>query len=221
MTNWETAHLYEKAHWQRLITEAKEGKSDFWFGLWQEQADYLWPLLEHSMPVGDDTIIVEIGAGLVGMVRLTTKGKRIIVDPLANMQRQGYEELFGGSDVRIIPTRAEVCTSTMKGEVSIVLALDTLDHCQAPNKVLDAVHGMLKTEGIFCESTTIFHEPTEWTDNEYGKYHPWFWDWYGFSQIMSSAGFYLLAKYDGWPCHPGFNDESSNSYQHLRIWGLK
>jgi len=218
MNRWQEAHLHEKAHWERFIAGARKGTEDFWLDLWKEQANFLWPIIERLVGISSDDVIVEIGAGIMGMVRQTDKGIRFIVDPLGNMQQEGHDELFGETpDVGIIVAKAENCT-LLENDVSIVIAVDCLDHCDSPEQVLANIHAMLKEDGLFCETTTIFKKPTEWVDNEYGKYHPWLWDWVEFIKIMSSAGFYLLHSYQDWPCHIGFRHEESNSYQYLRIW---
>ena len=217
MTLWQNAQIHERAHWERLIAGVRSNQGAFWFDLWQEQADFLWPLLERLVGINDEDVIVEIGAGLMGMVRYIDKGKRFIIDPLGKMQQEAHDKLFGEiPEVRVFSTRAESRIDVE--DVSIVLAMDCLDHCESPPKVLEGVHSMLKPEGLFCESTTIFKEPTEWVDNDYGKFHPWNWDWPEFSQLMSSAALYLFAIYRHWPCHPGFKGENSNSHQYLRIW---
>lgn len=225
--HWKIAQFNERDHWERLIGNCAKGGEGLggerpWLNLWASQAAFLWPLINSLKNVTEETRILEIGGGAVGLIRWFEEGQLFALDPLGDLFVASFptlplDEYRLRKDMKYIVAPAEVAANLGFSPFDIVLLLNCLDHCRSPVQVLRSIHATLAKGGLLFESTTAFKQ--KYTHSwAYLKYHPWTWTEDELAALISGCGFELVLVTDEWPAEPGVKDENSNCDQILHVW---
>ncbi|NET56577.1 MAG: class I SAM-dependent methyltransferase [Symploca sp. SIO2E6] len=151
---WEDSQVTELGYWTGLVeTDGEQGRCEQYLDLIQ---DYL----------GDtsDKILVDVGSGPRGILKLLKFKKGIAIDSLMEAyQEKGYS--FENTD--FIPIQATSEQIPLVSEYAdVVFSINMLDHAQDVIKSLNEMYRILKKDGILLLICDL-RESAEQTD----KYH--------------------------------------------------
>ncbi|NES18343.1 MAG: class I SAM-dependent methyltransferase [Symploca sp. SIO3E6] len=151
---WEDSQVAELGYWAGLVeTDGEQGRCEQYLDLIK---DYL----------GDtsDKILVDVGSGPRGILKLLKFKKGIAIDPLMEAyQEKGYSL----KNINFIPIQGTSEQIPLVSEYAdVVFSINMLDHAQDVIKSLNEMYRILKKDGILFLICDL-RESAEQTD----KYH--------------------------------------------------
>lgn len=140
---WELSVNIEKEFW---IQDRERVCSDWWLGIKKNRADRLKEWLSHWMPLGDESMILQIGAGAEGMINFLGVGQRFAIDPLADFFKSEFSEILDPSVTFTSGVGEELPYDD--DMFDLVIIYNALDHTFNPQKVLSEIYRVSKVSGI-------------------------------------------------------------------------
>lgn len=226
IAEWKDTIEAERNYWVNAIevwmaTDGLERARDVY---WAYKAEIILESLRclDALPM-DDSRILEIGGGLVDVMRWFEKGSLYAIEPLwlffeQYRQRLSWEGLR--EDVIPFASKAEGDYFQPKALFDIVLILNTLDHCEDPEVVMRRISYMIKPGGLLYESTTVWGDKKV-NINSLAKTHP---------HLFQGGELRMLIKRNGFEevgdpyCGGNINEPWTARWQegawptYLRVW---
>ena len=136
--------------WVDEFTRSKQKVLEYW-----KKYRYLDDI-ERICEISDSSNILDIGCGICSVLHYV-KGRRVGIDPLADE----YEKIYTyPKDITIIKGVGEKLPFP-KEYFDIVFCSNVLDHVTDPERTLEKVCRVLKTDGYFVLTVEVFNKKTK------------------------------------------------------------
>jgi SAM-dependent methyltransferase len=154
-TRWQEAQAYEQGFWRRLGAQIAAGS--------REQLNwYHWRARELERRLApfpdfrsDDSAVLEIGSGPIGIINFLAWGERYAIDPLEHFYRTKPALVsLRQSDVTYLDGTGERLPFET-GSCALVVVDNVIDHTYSPGKILDEVRRVLKPGGLLYLSVNV------------------------------------------------------------------
>lgn len=197
---WKKAQEYEQGFWEGVAERTAAGS-------YEQIAFYEWraqDLMRRLAAVGlantltDESRILELGSGPVGVVGFLPGQEKVAVDPLntyyssdehlTELRKPDVEYLAaGGEDVPL-----------ESGRYDLVIMENCIDHTQNPDAIMREIHRLLKDDGILYLTVNGRSRPGYWVHRLLAKLaldpgHPHTYTESRFQRMIESSGFEILA----------------------------
>ncbi len=100
------------------------------------------------------TRVMEVGSGPMGLIFFLKNGKRFALDPLAHDLHECFHGIQGRG-IRVIQGIGEYLPFS-ENSMDIVILHNTIDHTDAPLRVLKDIHRVLRDTGILYIGVNIY-----------------------------------------------------------------
>jgi len=152
-----------------------------------------------SVPLTPVTKVLEIGGGIVGMTSYFPTGKLYACDPLWH-HFEGLRPHLGKAyesvrhDINLLSLKAEDLP-LRAGPFDIVIAINSLDHCSNPNRVLERIKATTRSRAVLYEATTVWKQQDKAVNPEqYSHGHPHIYFDDEWNELVTSCAFRPVSK---------------------------
>jgi len=150
------AQVYQKRYWDEQWKD-KRGR--------QQQAKKTWnryiDILKAQADLKPSDKILDIGCGPCGMINFITIGERYGLDPLMDYYLSNFDM---PKEVNWVKGFGEDLPFKDK-KFNIVIATDTLDHTENPNRILKEIKRVLKAGGFLFLTVNTYSQTTNLIKN--------------------------------------------------------
>jgi SAM-dependent methyltransferase len=147
---WRKAQEYELGFWQNAAHRAAAGATDrIDFYEWRAGELMEWmSTLGKDAVLGDDSRIVEIGSGPIGVVGFLPGAERVAVDPLnARYEQNEFLAELRPEAVTYVEAGGE-SVPLESGRYDMVIMENCIDHVHDVDAVMAEVHRLLRSGGV-------------------------------------------------------------------------
>ena len=197
--DWDSTMEQEKSFWDAWLQHyVDQGQSPSPF-YWEAKAWVIKGiLLLHNYVISRHTKILEIGPGAIGTINTFEYGDLYACEPLWDQFVEArptlgprYDRLR--QDIKLLCYKAEDMPLD-SGPFDIILALNSLDHCEDPDLVLDNISVVLKQDGYFFEATTVWPAHEDVDAACLADSHPYLYVGNELNVIIESYGLSLIER---------------------------
>lgn len=149
---WNKAHISEEEFWDDFTTDSILEKT---YDRYEKKADILLNEWSKHIKITKKTRILQIGCGPEDVINHFKKGKKYSIDPLADFYKKKFK--FDYKATHLTKASGEKIPFSDK-YFDIVILINVLDHTHLPEKVLDEIKRVLKSNGIFHFENYIFQK---------------------------------------------------------------
>lgn len=223
---WKKAQEYEQGFWQGVAERAAAGS-------YEQIAFYEWraqDLMRRLADVGlggflnEDSRILELGSGPVGVVGFLPGQEKVAVDPLntyyssderlTELRKPGVDYVAaGGEDVPLD-----------SGQYDLVIMENCIDHTQDPDAIMREIHRLLRDEGVLYLTVNGRSRPGYWMHRLLAKLaldpgHPHTYTRARFRKMIESFGFDIVA-FEAASWKNAWVEDLGSSERRARLKGL-
>ncbi len=141
-----------------------------------------------------EQVVVDVGAGSKLRSRFFAKARLAAVEPLADdfVEEIPWCDLDQAESLYSEP--AEKMIESLRGQASLAMCINVLDHTYDPQVILDNIRAYLKEDGLFLLSVDLHGGADD--------LHPVALTRETLGEMLGKAGFELVRAYDGLPNSP-------------------